>query len=89
MSKQRLLHWVVDTISHAYRLRGLQIPPVKCHSTRRVSMLWAALKGVPLNDICAPAAWASSCTFTRFYRVHVAVPHPVATAVLSVPSVCN
>ena len=38
LSEQRLLHWVVDTISHAYRLGGLQIPAVKCHSTRSVSM---------------------------------------------------
>ncbi len=82
LSKQRLSHWVVDTISHAYRLKGLQIPPVKCHSTRSVSTLWAALKGVPLDDICAAAAWASSCTFARFYRVNVAIVHPVSCLLL-------
>ncbi|KAE8277583.1 hypothetical protein D5F01_LYC24435 [Larimichthys crocea] len=78
-----LSQFVVDTIAHAYRLEGLRIPPVKCHST---STSWAALKVVLLNDICAAAAWASSCTFAHFYRVNVAVPHPVAAALLSVPS---
>ena len=86
LSKQRLYNWIVDTISMAYSLVGLQVPSVKCHSTRSVSTSWAALRGVPLNDICAAAALASSCTFARFYRVNVAAPHPVATAVLSASS---
>ncbi|TKS80442.1 hypothetical protein D9C73_013325 [Collichthys lucidus] len=63
-------------------------PSEMCFHQERLH-LWAALKGVPLNDICAAAAWASSCTFARFYRVNVAIPHPVAAAVLSVPSSCN
>lgn len=89
LSKQRLSHWVVDAVLHAYQRRGLPAPQVKCHSTRSVSTSWAALKGVPLIDVCAAATWASACTFTRFYRVNVAAPHPVAAAVLSASSSCN
>ena len=88
LSKQRLSHWIVDVILQAYKRKGLPVPPVRCHSTRSVSTSWAALKGVPLTDICAAATWASSCTFARFYRVNVAAPHPVATAVLSASSTC-
>ncbi|KAK7878584.1 hypothetical protein WMY93_030420 [Mugilogobius chulae] len=89
VSKQRLSHWVVDAIVQAYGSKCLQPPKVTCHSTRGVSTSWAALKGVPLNDICAAATWASSCTFARFYRVNVATPHPVAPVVLSASAICN
>lgn len=75
LSKQRLSHWVVNTISKAYKRKGLRAPWVKCHSTRSVFTSWAALKGVPLNYICAVAAWASCCMFARFYRVNVAIPN--------------
>ena len=78
LSKQRLSHWVVDAIVHAYRAAGSPLPaPVRCHSTRSVSTSWAALKGVSLEAICAAASWASPSTFTRFYRVNVASPHPL------------
>ena len=88
VSKQRLSHWVVDAVLQAYSRRGLPAPPVWCHSTRSVSTSWAALRGVPLADICAAAAWASPCTFARFYRLNVACP-PVAAAVLSAASTCD
>ena len=82
-SKQRLSHWIVDAFLNAYRAQGLPVPlAVKCHSTRSMTTSWAALKGVPFQDICSVATWSSSCTFARFYRVNVAAPHPVATAVL-------
>lgn len=87
VSKQRLSHWVVDAILKAYGSKGLQPPKVTCHSTRGMSTSWAALRGVPLSDICAAASWASSCTFARHYRVNVAAPHPVASVVLSASSV--
>lgn len=89
VSKQRLSHWVVDAILQAYGSGGLQPPKVTCHSTRGVSTSWAALRGVPLADICAAATWTSSCTFARFYRVNVAAPHPVAPAVLSASAISN
>lgn len=78
LSKQRLSHWIVDTISQAYGADNRPLPSgIRCHSTRSVATSWAAMRGVPLEDICASASWASSSTFTRFYRVNVATPHPL------------
>ena len=78
LSKQRLSHWIVDAISHAYEASDSPMPSgTRCHSTRSVSTSWAALRGVPLEDICAAASWASPGTFSRFYRVNVATPHPL------------
>jgi len=82
-SKQRLPHWVVDTISHAYEASGRPLPSgLRCHSTRSISTSWAALRGVPLETICTAASWASSGTFSRFYRVNVATPHPLGVVLL-------
>ena len=89
LSKQRLSHWVVDAVRRTYEDKGLPVPPVRCHSTRGVSASWAALKGVPLTDICAAATWASPCTFARFYRLNVAAPHQMMAAVLSASSTCD
>ncbi|MEQ2263368.1 hypothetical protein XENORESO_006775 [Xenotaenia resolanae] len=50
---------------------------VKAHSTRCVSASWAAMKGVPLEAICAAASWASLSTFARFYNVNVATHLPL------------
>ncbi|KAK0154140.1 hypothetical protein N1851_003764 [Merluccius polli] len=87
LSKQRLSHWVVDAITHAYGASGRPPPSgVRCHSTRSVATSWAALRGVPLEAICAAASWATPGTFTRFYRVNVADHCPMA-AVLR-PSGC-
>ena len=83
LSKQRLSHWIVDTISHAYGASNRPVPSgIRCHSTRGVSTSWAALRGVPLEDICAAASWASPGTFTRYYRVNVATPHPLGVVLL-------
>lgn len=70
-SKQSLSNWIVDTITHVYRL-GLRVPPVKCHLDSSVSTSRATLKSVPLKDICAAGAWASSCTFARREKYQVA-----------------
>ena len=57
LTKQRLSHWVVDTITQAYTASGRPPPSrVRCHSTRSVSASWAALRGVPLGTICASAS---------------------------------
>lgn len=56
------------TTSQAYRLRGLQVPLEQCHSTRSVSTSWAAMKNLPLSDICAAATWTS--TFVCFLLQH-------------------
>ncbi|XP_077367945.1 uncharacterized protein LOC144013224 [Festucalex cinctus] len=78
LSKQRLSHWVVDAIRHSYLLSGRPLPSgVRCHSTRSIATSWAALRGVSLEDICAAASWATPCTFSRFYSVDVASPHPL------------
>lgn len=79
VTKQRLSHWIVDVIAHAYQTGG-RLPPsgLRCHSTRSIATSWAALKGVSLEDICAAASWASPDTFARFYSVNVATPHPLA-----------
>ena len=78
LSTQRLSHWVTDAISHAYSISDRPVPSgIRCHSTRSVATSWAALRGVPLRDICLAASWASPSTFTRFYRVNVADPHPL------------
>ncbi len=56
LSKQRLLHWVIGVIIQTYKVNNLQVPAgIKCHSTRSISTSWAALKCVPLIDICAAA----------------------------------
>lgn len=64
LSKQHLYHWAVDAIAYAYSAAGLAVPSeVKCHSTRSVSMSWAILRGVALEDISAMALWASLAHF--------------------------
>ena len=78
LSKQRLSHWIVDTIRHSYQASDRPLPiGVRSHSTRGVSTSWAALRGVPLEEICAAASWTSPGTFSRFYSVNVATPHPL------------
>lgn len=78
LSKQRLSHWIVEVIRHAYRSDSRSPPSgVRAHSTRSVSTSWAAMRGVSLETICAAASWASPSTFTRFYNVNVATPHPL------------
>lgn len=87
LSKQRLLHWVVEVITHTYTSNKYPVPlGVRCHSTRSISTSWAALKGVLLSDICAAATWSSTNTFARYYRVNVAASGNIGTAVLSGPS---
>ncbi|KAL2087997.1 hypothetical protein ACEWY4_016825 [Coilia grayii] len=87
LSKQRLPKWVVEAILHAYRHSGSTVPRcVRAHSTRSVAASWASLRGVPLSDICSAASWASTCTFTRFYRINVVPHNPVPTAVVPGPS---
>lgn len=88
LSKQRLSHWVVEVITHAYKSSDCPLPSgVRCHSTRSISTSWVALKGVPLSDICAAATWSSTSTFSRYYRINVAASDTFETAVLLGPSI--
>ena len=83
LSKQRLSHWIVDAISAAYEDRGLPTPGrLVAHSTRGMVTSWAALKGVPMAEVCAAASWSVPCTFARFYRLNVASPLSMGTTVL-------
>ena len=84
VSKQRLAHWLVDTIAEAYGARNFPVPAgLVGHSTRCVATSWAALRGVSISDICAAATWSSPCTFARYYSLDVAARPLLATAVLS------
>lgn len=63
MSKQRLSGWVFYTISHAYRLKALQIPPDKSLNQWRLHII-DRFKGVSQLMTFAAAAWPSFRTFT-------------------------
>ena len=87
LSRQRLSKWVVEVIEQAYKSSGLPLPlNIRGYSTRSVPTSWAALRGMPLSEICAAASWVSACTFAQFYRVNVAAYHAVAAAVFQEPS---
>jgi len=69
----------------AYKENNLTLPAgIKCHSS--ISTSWAALKVVPLLDICAVANWSSTDTFSRYYTVNVAAPGAMEVAVVLGPS---
>ena len=84
VSKQRLAHWLVETIAAAYGSRNFPVPEgLVGHSTRCVATSWAAFRGVSLSDICAAATWSSPCTFARFYSLDVASRPLLPATVLS------
>ena len=81
LSKQRLSHWIVDTIALAYQQQGRPCPlGVRAHSTRSVASSWALAHGASLADICRAAGWATPNTFARFYNLRV---EPVSDYVLA------
>ncbi|CAM4495492.1 unnamed protein product [Leuciscus chuanchicus] len=56
----------------AYEAKGVQPPGgIRAHSTRGLAASWALFRGVPLQDICSAASWASPHTFERYYRLDV------------------
>ncbi|KAI2661076.1 ORF V: Enzymatic polyprotein [Labeo rohita] len=72
VSKQRLVHWVVDAISLSYQNQGEPCPlGVHAHSTRSVASSYALAHGASLADICRAAGWATPNTFARFYNLRV------------------
>ncbi len=82
VSKQRLSHWIVDTITAAYTNQGLECPlHIRGHSTRAMASSWAWSRGMSIQDICVAAGWSSENTFARFYRLDV---QSFASQVLSV-----
>ncbi|XP_047205458.1 uncharacterized protein LOC124857918 [Girardinichthys multiradiatus] len=86
LTKQRLSHWVVGAIIMAYESRGLAPPAgLRAHSTRGVASSWALFQGIPVEEICEAANWATPHTFTSFYKLDVTRP-TLAHTVLGVGS---
>ncbi|KAG1957248.1 gastrula zinc finger protein XlCGF57.1-like [Pimephales promelas] len=84
LSKQRLSHWIVDTIALAYQQQGRPcLLGVTAHSTRSVASSWALAHGASLADICRAAGWATPNTFARFNNLQV---EPVSSLVLAHPA---
>ena len=48
-------------------MAGVDTEVFSAHSTRSASTLWAAAKGVPINDILRAANWSSQTTFEQYY----------------------
>ena len=80
ITKQRLSHWLVDVISHAYSTSGEALPTVKAHSTRAVATSVAVLRGAPLEEICQAADWKTPNVFISHYLVNT--PGAMQAAVL-------
>ncbi len=61
VSKQRLAHWIVESVALAYQSQGEPCPlGVRAHSTRCVASSHALAHGASLADICRPAGWATT-----------------------------
>lgn len=68
--KQKLSHWIVDTIGLTYASLGLQCPiSVRAHSTRQMASSWTWSRGISISDICTAASWSSLSTFVRYYNL--------------------
>lgn len=75
VSKQRMSHWIVDTITLAYQKQGLPcLLKLKAHSTRSIASSWALACSALLTDTCRAAGWATPNIFTRFFSVCVEFP---------------
>ncbi len=81
VSKQRMAHWIVVSITLAYQAQGVPCPfRLRAHSTRSVGSSWALTRGASLTDICRAVGWATPNTFARFYSLCV---EPVSSCVLT------
>ncbi len=79
VSKQRMAHWIVDTITLPYEAQGVPCPlRLHAHSTRGVTSSWVLARGASLADICRAAGWATPNTFAKFYSLRV---EPVSSCV--------
>ena len=68
ITKQRLSHWVVEAITLAYSLKGLEAPVgLHVHSRRGIATSWALFKGVSLQEVCESASWDSPTTRVQRY----------------------
>ncbi len=58
VSKHRMAHWILDTITLAYEAQGVPCPlRLRAHSTRGVASSWALARGASLADICRAASF--------------------------------
>ncbi len=81
ISKQRMAHWIVVSITLAYQAQGVPCPfRLRAHSTRSVGSSWALARGTSLTDICRAAGWANPNMLARFYSLRV---EPVSSCVLT------
>ncbi len=64
ISKQRMAHWIVVSITLAYQTQGVPCPfRLRAHTTRSVGSSWALARGTLLTDICRAAGWPTPNTF--------------------------
>lgn len=71
-TKQTVSNWIVQAIALAYQVRGLPSPlALRAHSTKGMASSQALQMGVPLQEICEAAGWATPHTFIRFYNLHL------------------
>ncbi|XDV54920.1 hypothetical protein PO909_023109 [Leuciscus waleckii] len=81
-SKPTISNWIIQAISSAYQVRNLPSPlAVRAHSTRGMASSRALLSGVPIQEVCDAAGWATPHTFIRFYSLDL--PSTPGTLVLS------
>ncbi len=67
-SNRTLSWWIVDAFTVAYESYDFPSPlGVKAHSKRSVAASKTFLAGVPMQDICNTAGWATPLVFVRFY----------------------
>ena len=72
-SKVTIAPWLKHCVQEAYTLQKLPLPSVKAQSTRKQSVSWSNLKNILIQDICHHASWVSPNTFTRHYRLQLAL----------------
>ncbi|XP_054826594.1 uncharacterized protein LOC129323855 [Eublepharis macularius] len=71
-SAQSISRWVVQAILTCYSAANLPCPlQVHAHSTRSQASSAALFRGVPLQDICRAATWASADTFVKHYALDI------------------
>ena len=76
LSIQHLSHWVGDAIAYAYSVTGRAVPSVvKCHSAR--INVTGNPKRCTLEEHPYYGLVGITSTFSRYYRVNVATPHPL------------
>ena len=74
ITRERISHWLVDTVVEAYTRALLPVPRLTAHSTRGLSTSVAALSGLSWDVVRRTASWKSDITFRQYYFRHVDLP---------------